>query len=367
MKISAAVVREEKGPFIVENVDLRDPNDNEILVKIVATGLCHTDLTLRDQSYPVPLPVVLGHEGAGLVEKTGRNITKVQPGDHVVLTMDTCGHCQPCYSGNITSCDNLFELNFSVHHSQGLCTIHDNNGEEINSNFFGQSSFASFALCHERNTVKVQDDIPIELLGPLGCGVQTGAGSVLNTLHPEAGSSIAIYGSGSVGLSAVMAAKVAGCTKIIIVDIKPNRLEVAKEFGATHILNGTSCDPMEEIIKLTGRGVDYALETSGNPVAFKQAVMSIGTGGVCGIVGAPPMGVEVGIDVNYIIWNRTIRGIVEGESTSDIFIPRLIELYKQDKFPFDKLIRFYELDQINQAAEDSEKGITLKPVLRMPH
>ncbi|MDD3651383.1 zinc-binding dehydrogenase, partial [Immundisolibacter sp.] len=185
-------------------------------------------------------------------------------------------------------------------------------------------------------------------------------------LDPPAGSAIAIFGAGAVGLSAVMGAVVANCTTIICVDIKDNRLELAKQLGATHVINGMQCNPVEEIQKITGgRGVPYMLETTGNPKVLEGAVFSLGMGGVGGIVGAPAMGTTVSIDVNFMLFNRTLRGIIEGDSNSDVFIPRLIELYKQGRFPFDKLIKFYSLDQINQAAADSEAGSTLKPVLRM--
>jgi aryl-alcohol dehydrogenase len=215
MKIKAAVVRQEKGPFILEDVILNEPAEDQILVRLVATGLCHTDLVCRDQHYPVPLPMVFGHEGAGVVEKVGSQVKKVQPGDHVVLTFYTCGRCEACLSGDPTSCTNSFVPNFMGRSVSGECTIHGHDGSEVGSSFFGQSSFATYSLAYERNTVKVTKDVPLEVLGPLGCGIQTGAGSVLNALNPSAGSSIAIFGAGAVGLSAIMGAVVAGCTTII--------------------------------------------------------------------------------------------------------------------------------------------------------
>jgi aryl-alcohol dehydrogenase len=366
MKIKAAVVRQEKGPFILEDVILNEPAEDQILVRLVATGLCHTDLVCRDQHYPVPLPMVFGHEGAGVVEKVGSQVKKVQPGDHVVLTFYTCGRCEACLSGDPTSCTNSFVPNFMGRSVSGECTIHGHDGSEVGSSFFGQSSFATYSLAYERNTVKVTKDVPLEVLGPLGCGIQTGAGSVLNALNPSAGSSIAIFGAGAVGLSAIMGAVVAGCTTIIAVDVKENRLKLASELGATHVINAASSDPVERIKEIcAGDGVPYALETSGLPSVLEQAILSSTIGGEIGIVGAPPMGTTIPVDINFLLFNRKIRGIIEGQSTSDIFIPRLIELYRQGKFPFDKLINFYSFDQINQAAEDSEKGITLKPVIRI--
>ncbi len=364
MQIKAAVAREPHKPFIVETLELAAPGDDQILVKIVAAGMCHTDLAARDQALPVPMPIVLGHEGAGIVEKVGKNVTKVTPGDHVVLTFYTCGKCKNCISGNPTNCENAFGGNFGGRSLDGSCTIHKDS-EEIGCNFFAQSSFASYVLSYERNTIKVPQDVPLEILGPLGCGIQTGAGSVLNALKPPVGSTIAIFGAGAVGLSAVMAAVVAGCTTIISIDIKENRLNLAKELGATHVINAATADPMNEIQKITGVGAPYILETSGNANVLTQAIYSSAPGATVGIVGAPAMGTEISVDVNFMLLNRKLRGIIEGEAISDIFIPALIDLYKQGRFPFDKLITFYSLEEINKAAEDSEKGVTLKPVLRV--
>ncbi len=365
MQTKAAVVRAKGGPFSVEEVNIAEPAPDQILVKIVAVGMCHTDLTIRDQNMETMLPMVLGHEGAGIVEKVGANVTKVKPGDHVVLTFHTCGHCGNCLAGKHLSCENAFGLNFGGRTHSGDCTIHAGD-EPLGCSFFGQSSFAGYALSYERNTVPVDKSVPLELLGPLGCGVQTGAGSVLNALNPPAGSDIVIFGAGAVGLSAVMGAVIANCTTIIAVDIKQNRLELAKELGATHVINAAETNPVEAVMQLTaGRGASYMLETTGNAQVLEGAIYTIAMGGEGGIVGAPAMGTTVNIDVNFMLFNRTLRGIIEGESNSDVFIPALIELYKQGRFPFDKLIRFYTLDEINQAAEDSENGLTLKPVLKL--
>lgn len=364
MEVTAAVVLEPKGKFALKTLQLDDPADDQILVRVVASGMCHTDLICRDQYYPVPLPMVFGHEGAGVVEKVGRSVKTIKPGDHVVLTFNTCGYCDACQSGDPTSCENAFALNFSGRTPSGACTLHDHGGVDVGCSFFGQSSFANYALSYERNTVVVPKDVPLELLGPLGCGIQTGAGSVLNALNPPAGSSIVIFGAGAVGLSAVMGAAIAACTKIIVVDIKPNRLALAKELGATHVINASETNAIEAIKGLVPNGVPYALETTGVPKVLEQAIYSTCAGGMVGIVGAPPMGSTITVDVNFMLFNRKLRGIIEGQSISKIFIPQLIELYKQGKFPFDKLIKVYSADQINQAAEDSEKGVTIKPVIK---
>ncbi|MEW6636871.1 MAG: NAD(P)-dependent alcohol dehydrogenase [Actinomycetota bacterium] len=365
MRIAAAVAREKEQPFSMEELELASPRSGEVLIRVVATGMCHTDLIVRDQWYPVPLPCVLGHEGAGVVEEVGEGVTKVEPGDKVVLTFASCGKCATCLSGKPTYCLNFFALNFGGARLDGSSPISDD-GEPVHGHFFGQSSFATHALATERNVVKVGDDAPLELLGPLGCGVQTGAGGVLNTLHPEAGSSIVVFGTGAVGLSAIMAARIAGCTTIIGVDIKPARLELARELGATHTINGTEANAVEAVKEITGGGADYSIETTAVPAVLRQSVEALAPLGTCGLIGAAPLGTDASLDMNDIlIPGKTVRGIVEGDSVPDVFIPRLVELHAQGRFPIDRLVRFYDLDGINEAAHDAEEGEAVKPILRV--
>ncbi len=365
MKVTAAVVREKSGPFSVEEFELEEPRAGEVLVRIVATGMCHTDVIVRNQWYPTPLPVVLGHEGAGIVERVGEGVARVEPGDHVVLTFDSCGRCANCLIGKPSYCVSAFDLSFGGSRPDGSHAL-SRGTEMVNDRFFGQSSFATYALANERNAVKVREDIPLELLGPLGCGIQTGAGGVMNSLRPEAGSSIVVFGSGAVGMSAIMAAKVVGCARIIAVDINPRRLELALELGATHAIDGSEVDAVAEIRCITGDGADYSLETTANPKVFRQAVDSLRSLGVCGLIGGAPLGTEVALDMNTILFGRTVRGIIQGDSVPQVFIPRLADLYAQGRFPFDRLVKAYPLEEINQAAEDSESGRVFKPVLRMP-
>jgi aryl-alcohol dehydrogenase len=364
--ITAAVVREQGAPFQIEEAKIGEPQAGEILVRIVATGVCHTDIIVRDQYYPVPLPAVLGHEGSGVVEAVGDGVVSVVPGDHVVLTFQSCGKCPPCLSGHPAHCANFFALNFGGARENGSTAISDAHGKSIHDHFFGQSSFSSYAIASERNFVKVGKDMPLELLGPLGCGIQTGAGAVLRAMKVPAGASFAVFGSGAVGLSAVMAARVAGATTIIAVDVAPSRLDLATELGATHVINSRESDPVAAIQEITGGGVEYALESSGRPEVLRQAIDALGIRGVCGIVGAPKLGVEASIDVNMVmIPGKRIMGIVEGDVVPQIFIPQLVELYSQGQFPFDKLVKFYDFADINQAVADSESGQTIKPILRL--
>ncbi|GAB4193079.1 MAG: NAD(P)-dependent alcohol dehydrogenase [Roseiflexaceae bacterium] len=364
MKISAAVVREKSQPFTIEELELDAPRADEVLVRIVAVGICHTDLIARDQHYPMPLPAVLGHEGAGIVEQVGANVTKVQPGDHVVLSYNFCASCQNCTAGSYAYCSNLLAYNLGGVRPDGSPTLRQDGGV-VHGLFFGQSSFASHALANQRNVIKVPQDAPLELLGPLGCGLQTGAGAVINALRPRAGSSIAVFGTGAVGLAAIMAARAVGCTTIIGVDIKPHRLELARELGATHTVNSAEQDAVAEIQRITGDGAQYSLECTSLPRVFRQAVDCLRLTGVCGLLGAAPLGTEVSFDMNTILFGRTVRGIIEGDSVPDLFIPQLVALYQQGRFPIDRLVKFYPLDQINQAAADSERGDVIKPVLRI--
>ena len=365
MEIRAATIRQKGGPFRIEKLTLDEPRPEEVLVRIVATGMCHTDMVARDQLYDVPLPIVLGHEGAGVVERVGDNVKKVAAGDHVVLTYMWCGHCRPCLHGDLTYCQNFYALNFGGAREDGSSSTRDAHGS-LHDHFFGQSSFGTFALTHERNAIKVPREAPLEFLGPLGCGIQTGAGAVMNALKVYPGASFAAFGGGAVGLSAVMAARVAGATTIIAVDVVPSRLELARELGATHTVNSRETDPVAAVRKISGSGVEYTLESSGRPEVLRQAIDALAIRGTCGIVGAPALGTEASFDVNGVMTTgKRIIGIIEGDSTPDLFIPALVELYMQGRFPFDKLVKFYPFDRINEAAEDSEKGITIKPIIRL--
>ncbi len=366
MQIRAAVTRSLGGPMSLETLELDDPRAGEILVRVVATGVCHTDLVVRDGMLPTPQPVVLGHEGAGIVEAVGEGVTKVVPGDHIVMTFNSCGKCPNCEESAETYCYEFFARNFLAARADGSTALRAG-ADAVHSNFFGQSSFATYALCHERNAVKVPADAPLELLGPLACGVQTGAGAVMNALGVGPGASFAVFGSGSVGLSAVMAAKVVGAGTIVAVDIDAGRLAAAENLGATHTIDSTSADASAELIAITGNGLNFALDTTGLAPVIRSAVMALAPRGTCGILGASGPGSEITLDeVHFMSGGRRLMGIVEGESQPDTFIPKLIDLYRGGEFPFDRLVTFYDLDRINDAFHDCEAGTTIKPIVRMP-
>lgn len=359
--INAAVVRESHGPFVMEQLSLAAPRADELLVRIVGVGLCHTDLICRDQQYPVPLPVVLGHEGSGIVEAVGERVTDIKLGDHVVLSFNACGQCENCLKGIPSRCLAIFESNFSGARSDGSSAL--SCGDEcVHGHFFSQSSFASHAIARRSNTVAIRRDVPLELMGPLGCGIQTGAGAVLNSLRPGAGSSLAVFGCGAVGLAAVMAAKVAACTDIVAIDPIPERRALAMELGAHRALDPREGDPAT-LLSEQG-GMDYSLECTGIPAVFRQSVDCLNVTGVCGLLGAAPMGTEVNLDMNSIMFGRCVKGIIEGDSVPALFIPKLVELYRQGRFPIDKLVKFYPLQDIEQAVADTQAGRVVKAVLR---
>lgn len=364
MQVTAAVVPRTSAPFELRELELGDSGPDEVLVRMAAVGVCHTDQVIRDQLVPVPLPAVLGHEGAGVVEQVGASVGHLRPGDHVVLSYNSCGLCASCMSGAPGYCAEFGARNFGGRRSDGSSALRVGD-EVVSSHFFGQSSFATHAVVAARSVVKVPSDVPLEILGPLGCGIQTGAGAVLNSLDPPAGASIAIFGAGAVGSAAILAAQIAGCSTIIAVDRLPERVAFARELGATHGVDVSGDDPVERIKELTGgAGVGYALETTGVPGVLRQAVDSLAVRGVAGLLGQAPIGSEVAFETGAsLVRGWTLTTIVEGDAVPQLFIPRLIELYQAGRFPFDRLIRHYPFAEIEKAFSDSEHGLTVKPVL----
>ncbi|MCG8919164.1 NAD(P)-dependent alcohol dehydrogenase [Actinokineospora sp. PR83] len=361
MKIEAAVTEHPSAPFTLDGLDLDAPRADEVLVRLVGTGVCHTDLVARDQGLPVPLPAVLGHEGAGVVEAVGDGVHHVAPGDHVVLTYDHCGTCRHCAAGRPALCAHFHARNFSGVRPDGSTPLHRGT-TEVRGRFFGQSSFATHAIATSGNTVPVPTDLPLPLLGPLACGIQTGAGSVLNSLRCEAGSSIAIFGTGSVACAAVLAAVLSGCTTIITVGRNPAGLRFTAELGATHTLL-TGDGAVADIRDLTGGGAEYSIDTTATPALLRHAVECLDQGGICGHLGATAPGTDVHLDMASLLFGREVRGIVEGDSLPARFIPVLVELYRQGRFPFDKLIATYPLSDINRAVAEAGRRDRPKAVV----
>ena len=339
-----------------------------MLVQIRGVGVCHTDMVMRDGLLPVPLPVVLGHEGAGVIMALGSAVTDLAVGDQVVLSFASCGTCGACHDHAPAYCDTWVPLNFFGTRADGSAALRDGTGATVHSHVFGQSTFASHAIVQRRNAIKVDADLPIELLGPLGCGIQTGAGAVLNALRVRPGSSIAVIGAGAVGLSAVMAAIIAGAAVIAAIDINPARVELARSFGATHAFLATA-GTMQDHAVAVGRpsGFDYIVDTTGLAEVCNAAIPALANRGELALVGAYAPGATIAADATLLMsGGRVVRGVVEGSADPALFIPQLIGHYRAGRFPFDRLIEFFDFADIGAAIAAGETGKVIKPVLRLP-
>lgn len=357
-----AMVTHETNQLSLETVELDDPKATEVRVKMTACGVCHTDAAALAQFIPVKLPAIMGHEGVGIVDKIGDAVEDLKVGDHVIMTFPSCGLCPSCRRGHPYACKIMNPLMFDGTYKDGTKRLHQN-GEDISS-FFGQAAFATYSVVDSRNAIKVDPDVELAPLCSLGCGVQTGAGTVLNRIRPEPGTSIAVFGCGAVGMSAIMAAKIAGCSTIIGVDAVPSRLELAKELGATNVINGKDADAVAEIRKITDGGANYSVECSGVIALANQAIDCLGVEGTAVIVSVTGE-LEMKIKPEPMIMNpsRTFAGIVEGGSNPQIFIPKLVQYYKEGRLPIDKMTKYYKFEDIQKAFDDSHSGAVIKPIL----
>lgn len=365
MSITAAIARKPETDFEIAEVELDEPRADEILVRVHGVGLCHTDLAMRDQHIPIALPAVLGHEGAGTVEKVGSGITRFKAGDRVVLTFRSCGVCVTCARGQPAYCQEFGTLNLSGTRLDGSHTTHDHDHQPLNANIFAQSSFAQYSIAYENNLVKIPDDVPVELMGPLACGFQTGAGAVMRSMACRAESSIVITGGGSVGLSALLAAVVRGCRTIVVSEPMAERRQLALELGATHVVDPINENLTETLRAIEPQGMDYALDTTARIEVILAVVNAMASLGTIGLVGVPrSLDTAVTLNLGQLMGlGLTVRGICTGDSVPDEFIPELIELYRQGRMPFDRLITTYRLEDINQAVQDQHDGKVVKAVL----
>ena len=362
--VTAAVVREIDAPFQFEELTLDELRADEVLIKIAAVGLCHTDLAVQHGHLPQAMPLVAGHEGAGVVAEVGAAVSGIEIGDRVVISFSACGRCANCLSGRRSYCLNFGALNFSGARGDGSITLRDSSGKAVHGSFFGQSSFATYAIAAATDVVVLPDDAPLEIAGPLGCGIQTGAGTVLNSLAVPAGAAVAIAGAGSVGLAAVMGAKVAGATTIIAVDVVPERLDLAKSLGATHVINGRDEDTAARIQEITGGGVPYAVDTTGAAPVITAMMRATTLGAKIALVGVPKPGSTLDLDLISAA-GKTVVGVYQGDSVPQRFIPEMLALHAAGQFPFDRLITRYRFDQIQDAIADTHSGATVKAVLTM--
>jgi aryl-alcohol dehydrogenase len=366
IEFTAAVTERKGAPFELRTARTEPLRPHEVLVRVVASGVCQTDAHSRNQDLPVPLPAVLGHEGAGVIAQAGAAVTGFAVGDHVAMSFPSCGVCRPCRAGAPANCVRGFELSFQCVRADGS-NGYDFEGSGLHGHFFGQSSFGTYARATERNLIKIDADIPLELAGPLGCGVQTGAGAVLNSLAVRPGSSVLIIGAGAVGLSAVMGAVIAGAAPIIAVDINADRLELAQDLGATHAINSRTEDLAARMREIAPGGVDYAIEVTAIPKMLALAVELLAPMGTAALVGGAPAGATAPIDMNSLLnGGRRVRGVAQGDSMPQLFIPQLIDYWRSGRLPLERLVRTYDLADINQAFDDAASGVTVKPVLLMP-
>ena len=370
MVTEAAVVSDTGGKFVLENIELSAPRKDEVIVQLEASGMCHADLAARAGHIPFPLPAVLGHEGVGRVVEIGSSVDDIAVGDRVVISFSWCGHCSACLGGAPVYCQSWPVLNLvGGSREDGSATVSspDEARESLHGHFFGQSSFSRRIVTAAHAVVRVPDDIPASVLAPLGCGVQTGVGAVTNVLRPGPGARVAVFGVGAVGLSAIMGLGITPATQIIAVDIHPSRLALATELGATQTINASTGDVAEQIAQLTGgRGLTGAVETSGNLGSLRTAIASLGSAGTCVVIGVPRAGETVAVDVvNTVARGLRIVGTNQGDAVPRVFIPQLIELYRQGRLPVEKIVTCFQFPEINQAAEASLNGSVIKPVLMM--
>jgi aryl-alcohol dehydrogenase len=368
MRADAAIFEKLFTPLSVAEVEIDAPRAGEALVKIVAAGVCHTDALARDGDMPFPAPGVLGHEGAGVVAAVGDGVTNVSVGDKVVIGWPWCGECRNCLEGQPRYCLQLGPLVIAGSRGDGSTSLRRADGSPLHSHFFGQSSFASYSICAARALVPVPADADVSILGPLACGISTGAGAVLNALRPFAGSSIVVYGSGAVGLSAIMAARLTGATHIIAVDRLASRLTLASELGATETIDVSvpGTDPVAAVQEICGGPADFSMDCAGNVNVLRQAADSVGMRGTVALIGGAPAGASFSLDHMSTLWGKKVVGILGGEGRSTTLINTLITLNAQGRFPYDRLIEKFPLDQVNEALEASHHGDVIKPVLTMP-
>jgi aryl-alcohol dehydrogenase len=358
---TAAVVRTPGEPFTLESVELDDLRTGEVLVRIEAAGVCHTDLNMQ---HIVPMPAVVGHEGAGFVEQVGEGVDYVKPGDRVMISWPACGKCPSCLMGRRYICYEQFPLLFSGHRLDGSHTI-KLAGEWISGAFFQQSSFATYAIAPADSLVRVDEATPVEILAALPCGVMTGAGAIVNAMRIGARDDLLVLGTGAVGMSAVMAGHLAGADPIIAVDINDDRLALALEIGATHAVNAAKDDVVARVNEIVPAGVRFAFDTSGAPGSWTAALLSLGMGGTFGVA-APPTRDTFGVDANVMLGKGTrIQFILAGAAVPRVFLPQLIRWYKQGRFPVDRLVTTFPFAEINHAVAESAAGRAIKPVLLM--
>ncbi|PTR24055.1 aryl-alcohol dehydrogenase [Rhodococcus sp. OK519] len=364
---TAAVLRAYDEPLRLESVRIPEVRADEVLVRIHGVGICHTDLTAAAGGVPFPLPGVLGHEGSGVIAAVGEGVTGLAPGDPVVLGFDSCRHCRNCSRGRPAYCEHSAAFNYGGTRADGSTTLTDADGAALHGNWFGQSSMCSYAIASARNTIRLPSDVPVALAGPLGCGLQTGAGTVFNVLRPEPGSTIAVFGLGAVGMAAIMAARIAGCETVVAVDPLQSRRALALELGATTALSPADVDDVGRAVRReSSGGVDFAVESVGTEAVVRQALSSLRTPGNCATLGLRPGRNPVTVDQGHLLHGRTLTGVIEGDADPLKFLPTLVDLWRQGRFPLERLVQTFPIARIDDAVAAARSGEVVKAVLTFP-
>ena len=358
--MKAAVFHGPKLPLSIEDVELDKPQDREVLIKTVASGVCHSDLHFVDGFYPYPAPAVLGHEAAGIIEEVGKQVTYVKPGDHVICCLSVfCGNCEQCMSGHPNRCSNKAATQRNPNDKPRI----SQKGRPVNQ-FLDISSYCEKMLLHENAVVKIREDLPLDRAALIGCGVTTGVGAVLNTAKIEPGSTVAVFGAGGVGLAAIQGARIAGARKIIAVDMFEGKLAMAKRMGATDTVDASNSDPVDEIRKMTGGGVDYSFEAIGLKKAAEQAFNSLKAGGTATVIGMIPVGQKVEIDGYMFLTERKLQGSNMGSNRFRIDMPKYIDFYLQGRLNLDDMIsQRRKLEDVNDAFRAMKAGEVARTVL----
>ena len=374
MTMLAAAVVERGKPFQLIETRIPDAGPGQVRVKIHAAGICHTDLAFRDIEFGTPLPMVLGHEGAGVIDQVGEGVVGLAVGDRVALSYDSCGACPHCDDHAPQYCVqwgllNIAGVNFDAATGAMTPPLMTQAGAPLFANFFGQSSFAPFAIAHARNTVKIPDALPFHLAAPLGCGMQTGAGAVMNTLAGKPGQSLVVFGVGAVGLAAIMAARHIGMGPIVAVDLVPERLALATALGATHgELGGEGLAERLAAIAPSGMpqgGAAFgaAIDTTGVPAVVSAGIAALGARGTMVVIGVSPPGLKAEFELAGFLGGKRIVGTIEGDADPQAFVPLLAAMHLAGNFPHDRLVGTFPFADINHACEAMESGAIVKPVL----
>jgi len=360
MKVRAAVLKEIPGKLEIDDVEVGTPGPREVLIRTSAAGLCHSDLHFMEGKYPYPTPVVMGHESAGIVEAVGEQVTYVKPGDHVITCLSVyCGDCDYCLTGHLSLCGDKASTQRGFDVEQRLTA----NGAPV-WQFLDLSSFAEQMLVHEHALVKIRDDMPLDKAALIGCSVTTGVGAVFNTAKVEPGTNVAVIGAGGVGLNCIQGAAIAGAGKVIAVDMLPSKLELAKQFGATHTVDASAGDAVAQVQELTGGGVHYSFEAIGLKQTAEQAFAMLRNGGTATVIGMIPMGQSIELPGYEFLFEKKIQGSNMGSNRFRVDMPRLIDLYLDGRLKLDELVsRRLRLDEVNDGFDAMRSGEVARSVI----